>query len=162
MLSGFKKMFTKKQTARDRFSQTPAQFRERLREAEKAAKKIREGERQRKRQTVRDRRRQAATKKRTAERVGLERRTARRVEVEEAALKHPNRMVHCTVCNNFTHADYFCKKCGAHPAGSGRKRRRKRSSRRSSSRSSSRSRSMSRMKSYKGSMDRRPTRKLRR
>lgn len=146
MLTGIKNMFTRKRTARDGFSRSPAQ----IRALEKAAQKLRE----QRREAAKEHRIRTAIRNNIAEREGFKRRMTRRAEVEAAASKHPDRMVHCTVCNNFTHADHFCKSCGAHPAGSGRKGRRRKSHRKSHRRSYT--------KPYKGSMNNRHTRKLRR
>ena len=145
MISRVKGMFTRKRTARDGFSRSPAQ----IRALEKAAQKLREH----RREAAKEHRIRTAMRNNIAERKGFKRRMTRRAEVEAAASKHPDRMVHCTVCNNFTHADFFCKSCGL-IAGSGRKGRRRKSHRKSHRRSYT--------KPYKGSMNNRHTRKLRR
>ena len=117
MLTGIKNMFTRKRTARDGFTRSPAQ----IRALEKAAQKLRE----QRREAAKEHRIRTAIRNNIAEREGLKRRMTRRAEVEAAASKHPDRMVHCTVCNNFTHADHFCTLCGAHPAGSGRRKKKR-------------------------------------
>ena len=115
-------MFTRKRTARERFSRTPAQ----IRAIQRDAQRLREQRlREQRRRTMSEHRSSRVMRNSIAEREALERRKTRRAEVEKAAANHPDRMVHCTVCNNFTHADHFCRRCGAHPAGSGRRKKKR-------------------------------------